>query len=357
LNESLDSIVRQVASLMNTDAVVIFRCGEDDCPVIVAHNLPYQGEGWRGKRLPALPAWVSLPVLEGQALTLPNLTSGNGQTAEADIFSRYGALLAVPLAVADNTDGGLVLLYQQPRSFTEEDVQIAANFADHAAMAMANALLRSQAEEIAVSAERSRLARDLHDAVTQTLFATSLIAEVLPRLWERSPELGRQKVNEIRELTRGALAEMRTLLMELRPSALEDVPLPDLLQQLSEAFSGRARIPVTIESSQPCDLPAPVKIVYYRIAQEALNNIQKHARATQVNIRLCEEAGQVELCISDNGVGFTPGMMTSDHFGLGIMEERAASIAAGYRLESTPGMGTRISITWRSSEAALPAAA
>ena len=125
---------------------------------------------------------------------------------------------------------------------------MAISFANHAALAIANAQLRSQAEEIAVSAERSRLARDLHDAVTQTLFATSLIAEVLPRLWERNPEVGKQKITEIRELTRGALAEMRTLLMELRPTALDDVPLPDLLQQLSEAFTGRARVPVGISA-------------------------------------------------------------------------------------------------------------
>jgi signal transduction histidine kinase len=182
--------------------------------------------------------------------------------------------------------------------------------------------------------------------VTQTLFATSLIAEVLPRLWERSPELGRQKVEEIRQLTRGALAEMRTLLMELRPTALVDVPLPDLLLQLSEAFTGRARIPVRLDLDRPVDMPTNVKIGFYRITQEALNNVQKHAHASEVEIRLHDCGPALELSISDNGVGFEKGVALPDHFGLGIMQERAQSIGAQYRLESKPGQGTVITIAW-----------
>jgi len=254
--------------------------------------------------------------------------------------------MAVPLMVSDKVDGGVLLLYKDTRVFYEEDIQMAMSFADHTALAIANALLRSQAEEIAVSAERSRLARDLHDAVTQTLFATSLIAEVLPRLWERDPEVGKQKINEIRELTRGALAEMRTLLMELRPSALTDVPLPDLLQQLSEAFMGRARVPVELALDRSVELPVNTKIGFYRIAQEGLNNIQKHARATRVKIRLQEIDDQVILSICDDGIGFDMTKSTPNHFGLGIMEERAQSVGAELKLESEPGKGALITICW-----------
>jgi ligand-binding sensor domain-containing protein/signal transduction histidine kinase len=349
LDESLSTIIRQIANLMNTDAVVIFRCAEEGCPVIVANNLPAGNGAWGEKGYPVLPAWIAMPILQGQVLVLPELSEKKLRAARnnPDVFAHFAALLGVPLAVNDKIDGGLVLLYKQARAFSEEDAQMAANFADHAAMAIANALLRSQAEEIAVSAERSRLARDLHDAVTQTLFATSLIAEVLPKIWERNPEVGRQKVAEIRELTRGALAEMRTLLMELRPTAMEDVPLSDLLQQLSEAFTGRARVPVALKAERSIELPSNIKIAYYRIAQEALNNIQKHARASQVEIQLSSLEGQFDLCIADNGIGFEPGKASSDHLGLGIMEERAASVGAAYRLESQPGQGTRILVSWQ----------
>jgi ligand-binding sensor domain-containing protein/signal transduction histidine kinase len=360
LTESLDSIIRQVMRLMEAQVVILFRCEEDGYPAIIASNLPgtedrlavrNNSQSPAGDQsLASLPGWLTLPVLAGRPLQLPHL---NGQDSPADIeireslYQPYGAILAVPLAVNDKVDGGLVLLYNDVRVFSEEEIKMAASFADHAALAIANALLRSQAEEIAVSTERNRLARDLHDAVTQTLFATSLIAEVLPRLWERNPEAGRQKVAEIRELTRGALAEMRTLLMELRPTALEDVPLPDLLQQLSEAFTGRARVPVKLEVDKSIILPPQVKLGFYRITQEAFNNIQKHARATQVEIALLDSSENALLSISDDGVGFNPNQSLPDHFGLGIMEERAQSIGANFTIETSPGKGTQITVTWR----------
>jgi ligand-binding sensor domain-containing protein/signal transduction histidine kinase len=348
LKESLDAIILQITRLMETRAVVIFRCGEDCFPLVLASNLIDIEAAPMGKGIPPLPNWITAPVLEGQRLNIFSLEAyaKTHPEVEGGVFHRFHTLLGVPFVVNDKVDGGLVLLYNYDRALGEEDVQIAANFADHAALAIANAELRNQAEEIAVSAERSRLARDLHDAVTQTLFATSLIAEVLPRLWERNPEAGKQKIGEIRELTRGALAEMRTLLMELRPTALEDVPLPDLLQQLSEAFTGRARIPVIREVYNTIELPSQVKIGFYRITQEALNNIQKHSRATQASLKLSEENGQVELCVADNGIGFEPGKFSPDHFGLGIMEERAQNINAQFTIESQSGAGTRIIVLW-----------
>ena len=343
LKESLDAIVVQIGRLMSTQGVVIFRSDDEGYPVVLASNLT-RGSG---EKLLALPGWITLPLLAGQKVFLPNLhASKPAPDLSNSPFEPFAALLAVPLVIYDKFDGGLVLLYDQVQDYTNDDLQMAVNFADHAALAIANAQLRSQAEEIAVSAERSRLARDLHDAVTQTLFATSLIAEVLPKLWDRNPEAGKQKVTEIRELTRGALAEMRTLLMELRPTALMDVPLPDLLQQLSEAFTGRARVPVALDADKTIEMPANAKIGFYRIAQEALNNIQKHARATQVSIHLQKRDGVYDLSICDDGIGFERNKSLPDHFGLGIMEERAQSIGAEIVFDSRPGQGTTIRVTW-----------
>jgi signal transduction histidine kinase/ligand-binding sensor domain-containing protein len=349
LNESLDAIIQQVVRLMDARVAVIFRFEEDDLPAVVSTNLRPNFSSVREQPLPPMPTWLTEPILHRRVYSVPDLFVQRQSDPElaGSFFGHYAALLAVPMIVDDKVDGGLALLYSWAREFSEEDIQMAASFADHAALAIANALLRSQAEEIAVSAERSRLARDLHDAVTQTLFATSLIAEVLPKLWERNPEVGRQKVDEIRELTRGALAEMRTLLMELRPTALMDVPLPDLLKQLSEAFTGRARVPVTLDVTADISLPSNVKIGFYRIVQEALNNIQKHSRATQVKIKIQDQGDTIELSICDNGVGFDTGRKLPDHFGLGIMEERAQSVSAQYSLASQPGQGTQITVSWK----------
>jgi PAS domain S-box-containing protein len=209
----------------------------------------------------------------------------------------------------------------------------------------ANELLREKAAQDAVTSERTRLARDLHDAVTQTLFSASLIAEVLPDLWEMKPEEGRKRLEELRQLTRGALAEMRTLLVELRPNALVDVPLPVLLKQLCDSFIGRARLPVQLNVDGQRTLSPEVQLAFYRITQEALNNIVKHAKATQVIVTLRLD-DHVRLSIVDNGVGFDPAGVPADHLGTKIMRERAEAIGAKFSLYSEPGEGTQISVTW-----------
>jgi signal transduction histidine kinase/ligand-binding sensor domain-containing protein len=207
----------------------------------------------------------------------------------------------------------------------------------------ANELLREKATQDAVAAERTRLARDLHDAVTQTLFSATLIAEVLPDLWEKNRPEGDRRLEELRQLTRGALAEMRTLLVELRPNALIEIPLPTLLRQLTDALIGRARIAIQLNCSGERKLPADVQVGLYRIAQESLNNIVKHARATQAVVTL-QMGEPVRLTIADNGTGFNPATVMPDHIGLRIMRERAEAIGAQFKVESTPGEGTQISV-------------
>jgi PAS domain S-box-containing protein len=205
---------------------------------------------------------------------------------------------------------------------------------------------RELKEKTAVE-ERTRLARDLHDAVSQTLFSTSLIAEVLPRLWEKNKDAGLQKLEEVRQLTRGALAEMRTLLFELRPAALADADLSDLLRQLAESVTGRARVPVALDIDGSCQTPTDVKIALYRIAQEALNNIAKHSGATQAKVSLHCGENRITLQIEDNGRGFDMSQATTGSFGLSNIKERAGQIGAQLTINSRINEGTDITIDWR----------
>jgi PAS domain S-box-containing protein len=209
----------------------------------------------------------------------------------------------------------------------------------------ANELLQQKAAQDAVSAERSRLARELHDAVTQTLFSATLIADVLPDIWESSISEGRRRLAELHQLTRGALAEMRALLVELRPNALVEVPLPVLLRQLTEAITGRARINVQLNVDGGRKLPADVQVAFYRITQEALNNIVKHSKATQAMVTL-RLGDTIRLTIADNGAGFDPSTVTADHLGMKIMRERADAIGAKFSVYSEPGEGAQISVVW-----------
>jgi signal transduction histidine kinase len=270
--------------------------------------------------------------------------------ALAAAIERFQAVLALPLVAQDSVFGGLAFYYGKPRPFSDEEVSLATTFAGQAALAIQNARLRDNAEQMAVMAERNRLARELHDAVTQTLFSASLIADVLPRIWERSPDLGRTKLAELRELTRGALAEMRTLLLELRPATLTESSLDELLQQLATAVTGRSRLEVTVQMEGVArPLQPEIQVVLYRIAQEALNNVVKHAGAGQVRLTLSFTADDVSLTVIDNGRGFDPAAIGQHSLGLGIMRERAAKIGAHLRVDSRIGAGTTVQIAVRST--------
>jgi two-component system nitrate/nitrite sensor histidine kinase NarX len=208
-------------------------------------------------------------------------------------------------------------------------------------------LAGEQREEAAAAAERERLARDLHDAVTQSLFSVSAIAEALPVVWERDRDAARRGLEELRQLTQGALAEMRTLLLELRPSALTEQRLDLLLHQLKEAMAGRTRVPVTVHVAGDCALPPEVRIAFYRIAQEALNNTTKHARAASVKVELDCRPEYARLRISDDGRGFDPEHIQPGHMGMDIMCERAQAIGAAFWVESQPDQGTQVEVEWQ----------
>ena len=213
----------------------------------------------------------------------------------------------------------------------------------------ASEILDKQERENIAAAERTRLARDLHDAVSQTLFSASIIAEVLPNLWKKDPDAGRKSLEDVRQLTRGALAEMRTLLFELRPSALADADLGDLLRQLADSITGRANISVSSNIEGQCALLPETKIGFYRIAQEALNNIAKHSGASKATISLRCQSDRVELCIIDNGKGFDISTVKPESLGLGIMRERAKAVGASLSIKSKINEGTEIAVIWQDS--------
>ncbi len=253
--------------------------------------------------------------------------------------------VCIPIKQEDHVIGFLTWDNPTPNSFAPSLLNGLQAFAHQTAIAITNARLYQQGQALAVLEDRQRLARDLHDAVTQTLFSANMIAEMLPRQWEHNPEQVRHGLNQMHYLTRGALAEMRLLLMELRPEALESVSLSRLITQLSEAFTGQTGIVPTLIIQGEMALPQEVKVALYRIAQEALNNISKHARATAVNINLTFH-DMVTLIVSDNGRGFVLEQTKSGSLGLKIMSERAVKINAHLTIESIPEIKTTLTVDW-----------
>jgi GAF domain-containing protein len=258
------------------------------------------------------------------------------------------AAIAAPITVAGQAFGLFGIAFCVPRLPTHDEERLVQALAHRAGLAMQNARLFEQAQQVATAEERQRLARELHDAVTQTLFSASLIAEVVPRLWERNPEEGRVRLEELRRLTRGALAEMRTLLLELRPAALVETPLGQLLRQLAEATASRTNLQIDVSAPEDLGLlAAEIKIALYRIAQEALNNTSKHSGARHAEVHLRPHPSGLDLHLLDEGRGFDPGRTPPGHLGLGIMQERARAIGAHLRIQSKPGRGTHVYVRWR----------
>lgn len=201
--------------------------------------------------------------------------------------------------------------------------------------------------EQAAREERQRLARDLHDAVSQTMWSASLIADVLPDVWEQDPVKGHERLVRLRQLTRGALAEMRGLLLELRPSALIETKMVELLKQLIEATISRSGAQISMDFEGECALPEDVHVAFYRIAQETLNNAIRHAMAFEIKIRMRCGPKYARLEIDDNGCGFDPeSTPTGQHLGLIIMRERASSIGADLEIISRSDEGTKVVLIW-----------
>ena len=278
------------------------------------------------------------------------------------------AWMWVPVAVKGRILGGIGVAHARRNHFTARHASLALSMADQVAITMANAELYEQAGALASLQERQRLARNLHDAVNQSLFSAGLIAEVLPRLWELDPVEARQSLEDLRRLTRGALAEMRELLAELRPSVLTDSSLGDLLRQLANAFTGRSNVPARVTIAGEHVLPAKIQVALYRICQEALNNIAQHAGASSATIDLQYDSvwaqpsspfdgpatpeeivvRSVEMRIRDDGRGFDAAQPTpSGHYGLAMMRERAEAVDARLEVVSRPGHGTELIVRWQ----------
>jgi PAS domain S-box-containing protein len=202
-----------------------------------------------------------------------------------------------------------------------------------------------QTQQLAALEERQRIARDLHDAVNQTLFTSSLLSEALLQ-HEALPDTLQSSLRELYRLNKGALAEMRTLLLALRPEHITRMELVTQLQQLIDATRARKRIDFTLNATIEQALPPEVHLAFYRIAQEAFNNLIKHSNAKTVEVAFSSTIRGVELRISDDGVGFDAST-GSKGMGLTNMHERAHQVGATLTISSTLGQGTSVRVNWR----------
>ena len=351
LPAALHAVVRTVMEIFDSAITTVAILEDDHMKILAQFERESDTADMVGKTLPllnvpdirgAIDAGESLIVPDIQTVTLP---------AEIDTLLRdrnIRALMIVPLRIRGAVIGIMFVgCDRQRRDYSPDEVSLSEIIATDIAGAIENTRLFDLAQEAAVDSERQRLARELHDSVTQSLYTSSLIAEALPSVWETHPEEALISLEELRNLTRGSLAEMRTLLMELRPDALVERPLGELLGQLTEAMSARTNLPITTSTMGNCQLSAEVQVALYRITQEALNNVGKHARASRAWVNLRCLPNGVTLRIRDNGRGFDPEATSPHQLGLSIMHERAQTIGAALTINSQPDQGTEILIEWQ----------
>jgi signal transduction histidine kinase len=256
------------------------------------------------------------------------------------------SFMHVPIKIGGQVFGVFNVNYAKPRAFSDGELRLCLALAQRAALAIENARLYEQARQVATLEERQRLARELHDSVTQALYGVTLYAEAAARLLS-SGEVGlaADHLRELRDTAQEALREMRLLIFELRPPVLRTQGLAAALQARLEAVEGRAGLETEFKVEGEGRLPLEIEEELYRIAQEALNNALKHAQAHSISVSLRRDQRTVILEIADDGIGFDP-TNAQGHGGLGLrgMEERAAQLGGRLTVRSRPGEGTTIRV-------------
>lgn len=216
--------------------------------------------------------------------------------------------------------------------------------------------LKETQVKMAALEERQRLARELHDSVSQALYGIALGARTAQTQLERDPARLGEPLEYILSLAEAGLSEMRALIFELRPESLQTEGLVAALTKQSDALRARHKLDVVTRFDPEPDIPLEAKEALYRIAQEAMHNVARHAHATRVELSLLNADGALTLEIRDNGKGFDPAQPYPGHLGLKSMPERAAQIGGAFRIESQPGAGTVVTVTVPTQDASQPKA-
>lgn len=295
-----------------------------------------------GRPLPSVEAYrTGSPVLVADTRAYAALDGLADQT--------WSGLACFPLTARGSPVGAITLLYPAERVPDEAGLRFLHTVADQVAVAVNTARLSAEAAEAAVMQERQRLARELHDSVTQSLFSMTLLSRASQlKLQRTDADSGGELVAnlaELEELSRSALAEMRALLYELRPQTLAGRSLTEALRAQADALQDRHGLLVEV-----CDdgWPQPdpcVEDELFRVSVEALGNIVRHASATRVQITLTSAAEGGVLAVRDDGIGFDTGVARPGHLGLQTMAERAERVGARLEVDSAPGRGTRVKVT------------
>jgi signal transduction histidine kinase len=360
MSSLLDTVLDALRSVVDYTGAAIFTLNETGDTLSFAHMRGPSSLRWEGVRPMRYavedlrPTWDRL--CRDEPVVIPDV---RGDSPDAQTFRRLAgedeletatyafirSVMWVPLVVRGQIIGNLSITHPTPHAYGPREATLALAIARQAAVAIENARLHERARQAAVLEERQRLARELHDSVTQALYGISLYAEAAGRaLADGETEPVAANLREISETTREALGETRLLLFELRPPLLEEQGLAAALRARLQAVESRAGLEVGFECHGQERLAPDKEQELFRLAQEALNNVLKHAHARRVQVCLELAADRAVLEAADDGVGFEPSLRGRGGFGLPGMRERAERLGGTLQIESSPGAGTRVRV-------------
>lgn len=346
ITKSLDKVLDQVLTAMEAKYALFFEVNEENTRLNLTAEkglVPLHRDAIRS--LGMNNTWEGWIVNQGEPLVIPNISKDNNMVAPVDFSDGVYSYLGAPMHIHGKVKGVLGVI-RKGKAYNVDDILLISAITDHIGLIIENAKLHKQAGQLAIVEERSRLARDLHDSATQTMYSAMLYTETSLNMAERGDtESLVPNLKRLSQLTQQALREMRLLVYELRPSVLEQDGLVAAIRQRLEMVEKRVGIS---EELIVQDLPAlhpGVEMALYRITLEALNNVLKHAEATAVKVEISTTDGFVTLVVTDNGVGFdskTP----KDRGGIGLssMRERATMLGGEFEIVSNLEQGTVIQV-------------
>ncbi|HSR29708.1 MAG TPA: PAS domain S-box protein [Anaerolineae bacterium] len=354
LPEILDFIATQTCRLLGSNAAAILRLEDGRLRIQAACGLEADyvagmslqvGEGGAGRALAARQPVIISDLAEAAFLTPEQEMPPEPQKGLIErLLREYRSILSVPLIVQGRDYGAITVYYSAPREFSEEDLGLTMSVADQAALAIENARLREQAGQAAAMEERGRLARELHDSVTQSLYSVTMYTEAAARLMTSGQAAeAAEYLRDARDTAQEALREMRLMIYQLRPPVLEIGGLAVALQVRLDAVERRGGIHAELIVEGEDRLQPGIQAELHQIAQEALNNALKHAHAREVQVRL--HFGDAATCleVQDDGVGFElAAAQAGGGMGLPGIAERAQEIGARLEIETAPGQGTQV---------------
>jgi PAS domain S-box-containing protein len=347
VDDLLAEIVRLIQETLGYHLVSVGLIQDDALIVQKGAGAGWDEDTMAGLRLPIDQGAVALAIQHGEAQVIADREQ-DLRTLHLPQAMHLRSSVDVPLKTKSAVIGVLMALSDRRAAFDQSDCDVLQSLASQAAIAIENAQLYTQARQAAVLEERARLARDLHDSVTQSLYSVTLLAET-GRLASGAGDLQTtaNTLQRLGEVAQQTLKEMRLLVFELRPPTLDQAGLLGALQQRLDAVEARAGLEQHLLVEGTVVLAAAQEEALYRIALEALNNALKHAAATAVTVQVWADGQGVRLEVADNGRGFDPAQLDGGGMGLVTMRERAESIGAVLEVHSQPGAGTRVVVAWK----------